>query len=292
MSNWTTTLKGGKSSGNFDHAKALPLPWRPWSAFDVVIAATVNKILQDQLQTLLDDITLRQSVENLLSDVMWVKLSEQFLEQLKPNLIDLTLFGVEFAKDLLPDKDAIKVDWALVNLNAVERAKKYAGEQITKINDVTRKAVQREVAESINAGETIHQLADRLELLKGDNGQLLFDKVRARRIAVTENTQIFADANIAAWTALGYAKPVFWPIAHVNCRCYMQPKRIDVNNKVIVWYTAHDERVCVVEIETETELGVVKGCRELHGMIVSEGALLGQHDERFSKLIGEPENAN
>ena len=193
------------------------------------------------------------------------------------------------AAELVEDS-TINVNWNLVNKNVGSWASQHAAEQVTKIDDVTRKALNKTITKWNYEGG-LGDLTERIMELKDATGNPCFDEQRAERIATTEATTIFAEANTAAWEKLGYPKAVFKPAAHINCRCYLQP--MDRNGvKSILWYTAHDERVCVKPIDTKSPLGIVKGCRELHGMIVGseDKKLLGTHYFHYG-MVRTPRNS-
>jgi len=267
--------------------KALPKSWRPWSIFEVLLTGVTHDGLQLQLDKLLIEWKASGLVKNLLSGILWNKLDEVLIDKIESEFIAIAEFGINYAKELVEDS-IVGINWDLVNKNVGLWASQHAAEQVAKINDVTREALRKTIAEWSKEGEGQSELVERIINLKDAAGNLCFDEQRAERIATTEATTIFAEANSAAWAKLGYPKAVFKPIAHIKCRCYLQPLK-EGDTKSVVWYTAHDERVCRKLIDTETRLGKVKGCRELHGMIVgsTDATLLGTHNFHFGKLEDE-----
>jgi hypothetical protein len=117
-------------------------------------------------------------------------------------------------------------------------------------------------------------LIERITGLQHPTGGSLFGPVRAEMIAVTEATNVYAEANAIAWQAAGVLPAVFKPAGHVRCRCWLTTKRLPDGRRVMVWQTARDELVCTQDITTPW--GVVQGCRELHNVIVSECEYLGK----------------
>lgn len=115
--------------------------------------------------------------------------------------------------------------------------------------------LQEKAQQWIASGQPLHGLA---LALQEDAGFLsMFDPARARMVAITETTRIFAEVNVATWAASGVVQGTTWndvrdenvdPIceanvlagvvplgesypsgdqyapAHPGCRCYMQPE--------------------------------------------------------------------
>jgi len=73
---------------------------------------------------------------------------------------------------------------------------------------------------------------------------------------------------------VGLPATMFKAPAHPRCRCYTRPTLLPNGEWVVVWSTARDDTVCRQPIQTPW--GRVNGCRELHGMIVSEGNYAGR----------------
>jgi hypothetical protein len=172
---------------------------------------------------------------------------------------------------------AMSVDWNLANERAEQWARDHAGQLIRQVTDTTKQAVADQVAEWAQSSEGLQGLIDRVAGLTDDDAKPIFNRARAERIAVTEATNTYGGANATAWAAAGYAPAAYKPGAHVGCRCYLQPWRTKDGIKVLVWYTARDERVCSRPLKTPW--GPVTGCREMHRTIVSEGPMLGKKVE-------------
>ena len=215
-------------------------------------------------------------------------INKQIKADQEPDTIKRAMPEEKYAAELVVES-AITVDWSLTNKDIGSWASQHAAERVKNIDDVTRKALNKTITQWSDEGG-LGDLTERIMELKDATGTPCFSEKRAERIAITEATTIFAEANTAAWEKLGYPKAVLKPAAHVNCRCYLQPW--DENDvKQVVWYTAHDERVCVKPIDTKSPLGIVKGCRELHGMIVGseDKKLLGTHDFHYG-MVQTPRN--
>jgi hypothetical protein len=136
----------------------------------------------------------------------------------------------------------------------LEYLRTHAGERIRRIDETTREAIRAQLVEGIGAGESVRQLADRIEAV--------FAEAKGRRavmIARTETIDASNAAAIAAYTAsrlvekvewllapdydpadddgecgdiaargpvpLGeeFAPGVRWPPAHIQCRCAVAP---------------------------------------------------------------------
>lgn len=105
-----------------------------------------------------------------------------------------------------------------VNERALSYARTYVTEWLQILDQVSRDAVRRALETFIQPGGTIQDMVDILEPQFGD--------MRAQRIAVTETTRIFAQANNIYAEELRLQYPEF-----------------DVN---IMWFTNRDDRVCSI----------------------------------------------
>lgn len=259
--------------------KAIERPWRPWSAFETRLLALIQGLLQNQADELI--FKLSEGDPTVLEDaVVWATMAEAMRKAIEPLLVELAELGVERVKQVLGGS-AINVNWSLANGRATDWARVHAGELVTKVTDTTRKAVGEAVAQWSQTDEGLSGLIDRISAMKEDGGKPVFNRNRAEMIAVTEATNTFAAANAEAWEKAGYKKAVYLPGAHIRCRCYIQPWTMPDGTKVMVWYTARDERVCVQELTTPW--GKVKGCRDLHQVVISEGEYLGKSKNEGKK---------
>ncbi len=253
--------------------KGIIRSWRPWSGFEERLASEVERALKEQAEEIIRK--LRESGDpSLLDDpVIWTALSKSMQTEIEPILLELAARGVQRVMDSL-GKSGISVNWELANQQATDWARQYSGDLITRIQDTTRQAVGEQVAEWTQSSEGLDGLIDRIAGMKNDEGKAIFSQRRAETIAITESTNTYASANSIAWQQAGYAPAAYKPAAHVNCRCYLQPWKMPDGTKVMVWYTARDERVCTQQLTTPW--GSVNGCRDLHRTIVSEGVHMGK----------------
>lgn len=156
-------------------------------------------------------------------------------------------------------------DWEAINQAALAWAQKHAGQWVSGVSETTRALVRAKVSAWIETGAELPELTKALEPI--------FGRERAERIASTEITNAFAAANDAAWQQMGLPGHEYRPAAHVRCRCYTRPLLLADGVWVTVWASVKDERVCTRPIKTPW--GVVNGCRDLQGMVVSKGPYSG-----------------
>lgn len=196
-----------------------------------------------------------------------------------PTIEALAVFGVQKVKETLSPSEAVGINWDLANQQAADWARAHAEERSRLISETTRKRIAKaggqltdvygEVATWIEQPEAMGDLVARIN-------QIVDNPARAEAIAVTEATVTFADANTAGWAAAGYEPAAVKPAAHVMCRCYVQPYKLPDGTKVIVWYTAQDERVCTdTPILVTWQSEPMEGCRSMHTRVVSAGPYEG-----------------
>lgn len=139
--------------------------------------------------------------------------------------------------------NASLVDFNLVNAAALKFAKDYNYKWIKGITDTTREQTMTAITNWMQSGAPLDDLSIALEPI--------FGEVRARMIAATETTRVYAQGNMDAWDASGVVDRARWmtaeddlvceicgsldgvefdagdtdhaPPAHVNCRCSIQP---------------------------------------------------------------------
>jgi hypothetical protein len=190
-----------------------------------------------------------------------------FRDSAQPVLLKIATKAAEDVREQLGGGAGLSISYELTNRAALD----YALIQEAMSLRTDKKAVNKVVQEweSSEQKDDPSALREKLLVLEDENGKALFSMERAVRIAQSDAVQIYAGAKANALQANGYRKAVALPQAHAFCRCYVQPVTMNDGTKVIVWYTARDERVCTQEIEFPW--GFVQGCRDLHRTIVSEG---------------------
>lgn len=256
--------------------KGIIRSWRPWSSFEEQLLAVASNALLRQAEELENAIRGAGSADPLSDPVMWRAREDAMRAMLEPVFLQLATFGVarvQRTAQMLGDS-SMTVNWDLVNKDVENWARQHAGEMVSRVTQTTRSAIADQIATWSQTGEGVDGLVDRIKSMTREDGAPVFSPVRAEMIAVTESTNVYAGANSQAWSAAGYAQAVFRPGAHIRCRCYLQPHKMADGAKVLVWYTAMDERVCTDPIQTPW--GKVDGCAGLHRIVVSEGPHLGK----------------
>ena len=254
--------------------KGVIRSWRPWSGFEEILAATIAESLNYQAGELIRRIQENGDPGALENPAVWAQLESGLRETLEPVLTGLAMRATGRVRDAL---GSAGVDWGLANQQAADWTKNHAGELVRDVTETTRRAIGEELAAWSRTDEGIDGLARRIEKMTDEEGKNIFNAYRAETIAITEATNTYAGANALTWQQAGYLPAAFKPAAHPRCRCYLQPWTMADGTKVLVWYTARDERVCNQTIETPW--GAVEGCGALHRAVVSEGQYLGQQVE-------------
>ena len=139
-----------------------------------------------------------------------------------PVLLEVVLAGGMSGERGLPPAMRALIDWNWFNQAALDWLKGYRGGIWSEIAGHTRQRTLAIVEDWVRAGEALPVLEAKLERL--------YSRQRARTIAVTEITRMYAEGNIMSWEAAGV----------------VGGKR---------WSTARDDKVCAI-------------CGPLDGMIV------------------------
>jgi SPP1 gp7 family putative phage head morphogenesis protein len=140
----------------------------------------------------------------------WELEREELFKILYPLILDAAYLGVVDGAMLLATG---LVDISVVNQTVARWAALHAGELVSGITDTTRQDLAEGIADWIDRNGTLPELIDWVHT------DFSFGLLRARRIAVTEVTNAYAQGNLAAWKNAGN----------------VQGKR---------WLTAHDSKVC------------------------------------------------
>ncbi len=262
---------------NLSTGNTKAISWRPWSSFEFDLINAVRLALANILATLLDNV----------SDIMgqdaslWDKINKAFETTVRPVWLRIAKQAAEDVGNQL-GKSEMTISLEMTERRAMDYAVIYDALSLR----TDRKAVNDAVTDwrSKNEENGLQGLRERLQNLKDENGVPLYSDERAERIAKSDATSVYAGAKIYALEANGYGKVVYQPRAHIGCRCYVQPARMPDGTKVVAWFTAKDEKVCTQELETPW--GIVKGCRELHRTVISEG-YAGQKIETNAWKAGE-----
>lgn len=212
----------------------------------------LSDFLDDQLDRVLKEVGVETGKKSIFSDDFWFAELEALKEVMLSLYKGVSRNAAKRALDQLLGMGApVSVSWTQVNEAVNLWAEQFAGQRITMINDATKKMVQEKVVAWNNSGKPLSDLVKNLE------GE--FGKVRAERIAVTEVTNAYGQANLTTWKASGVVEKKRWytavdervcpicapmhgqtvgiddyftdgngnqvqaPAAHVNCRCYIEP---------------------------------------------------------------------
>ena len=167
--------------------------------------------------------------------------------------MDILIAGGDAGAVAVPAASAL-VDWDVFNESALSWLDMYLGggavpgltqegayAWVWALNESTRRGVVREIDRWVRSGAPLPELEKRLGSF--------FDERRARRIAVTEVTRIYASGNVMAWKASGV-----------------------VNGKR--WRTAVDERACPICARlNNTLVELDRGWEFSQGMLEADPAL-------------------
>jgi len=193
---------------------------------------------------------VRRQTESIGGDLtrssLWGELAGGLKQLLLPMFEEMMQEAAMQAIAQLPF--SIGVDFDAINIEAAEWARDYVVELVDDVESKLGKRVSQHLANWIEAGEDLPALEKRI--------MDLFDAPwRARRVAITEVTRAFAEANLKAWEASRVVNKSEWrtavdkdvcticeqnhskvralgkqfptghtnPPAHPNCRCWLVP---------------------------------------------------------------------
>jgi hypothetical protein len=197
----------------------------------------------------------------------WESERRILLAILLPRVEQMTIAGADMAIAGLATV-GMAFDNALAHEPAARWAREYTDQVLDQLGTTTQGSVGEVLENWITQGGTRQDLVDVLKPILDDNEQ------RADLTAVTESTRAFAQGAAITYLAAGMPSVSFAPPGHPGCRCWLRPVYLKSGEWVVVWSTNRDEVVCKRKIDTPW--GIVEGCRDLHDVVVSEGAYLGQ----------------
>lgn len=143
----------------------------------------------------------------------WTAEERAFWEQMAPLVMQILLKGAEAGLMALPPEVQILMNWDTFNQAAVDYLRGYRASWIKGISETTRKQIMAAISAWIQAGEPLPLLTARLEMLDGINAR------RAKIIATTEVTRVYAEANRLAWQASGVVGSMRWQTARDELVC-------------------------------------------------------------------------
>ena len=135
----------------------------------------------------------------------------------------------------------IGVDWALVNEDARDWARRYSYDLVSLLDDNSRVMLQEAVSRWVESGAPMDALVDDVARIFGTE--------RAKLIAVTEATRAYAEGSFTGYEAAGFNRrppEADRPPAHPGCRCWVSLAQPEPGLWEYVWLTAVDESVCLV----------------------------------------------
>ena len=183
----------------------------------------------------------------------WDEEEQALWDEIAELMIQVFFAGGMGGYDALPKGAQVLVSWDRFNQDAVRYLREYRLGNVKKISDVTRERSIDIIENWVKSGEPLPVLEAQLEAW--------YSPERAERIAVTEVTKIYAEANQTAWQASGIVGGNTWhtakddkvcsickplagmtspldengftteingiglksPPAHVGCRCWLTP---------------------------------------------------------------------
>jgi len=212
----------------------------------------LTNFLEDEFDRVIEEISNETGKKSIFSTDFWFNEAELLKAVLRSLFRSITTDASRRAyNELLGYGSPISISWTQVNEAVNLWADQFVGERITMITDATKRMVQEKVVAWNNTGKPMKDL---INDLKGE-----FGPVRAERIAVTEVTNAYGQANLITWKSSGVVEKKKWftafdemtcptcsalsgqevalddyfddgmggmyeaPAAHVNCRCYIQP---------------------------------------------------------------------
>ena len=131
-------------------------------------------------------------------------------------LVNIIQAGAARGNDLVHSQTKqaeLSIDWQVINEFALRFAQEFAGDQISGINSTSLGILRTKIAEWIESGGNLEQLADLIEGILPETdipdgwspGKLEWatSRSRARMIAQTETTTAFTEGNFERWRQIG-----------------------------------------------------------------------------------------
>ena len=180
---------------------------------------------------------------SLFDSNFWDEEADGFWDDVAPIILSSYMLGIDGGIALLPLNAQQLADFDKISAGVSRFARDYRYNWIKGITDTTRKQTQNAIADWISSGSPLSVLEATLEPI--------FSSARASRIASTEITRVFAEANHATWESTGIVDSMRFntseddrvcetcsphdgehigigdidstPPLHVNCRCWLSP---------------------------------------------------------------------
>jgi len=107
------------------------------------------------------------------------------------------------------------VDMDNVNINLIRWIGRYRDEWLSRITETSRQYIADKIVDWLRSGDPLESLVKSLM----EDQTHMFDEIRARRIATTEVTRLYAMGNQAAWEESGYIASFRWNTAEDELVC-------------------------------------------------------------------------
>lgn len=206
------------------------------------LARNFESFLQMQLERILKEI--RKEYKGLRFD-FWSEEERLLWEMLSEDFVGILIHGVNGGINNLGDiANLVNIDDLTSPI--IQYGRTYRSQWLHLISETTHDFVEKSITDWIASGDPLKELIKTLS-----NPELgTFSKERAKRIATTEVTRLYAQGNQLAWEKSGTVKEFIWqtandervcPIcgarhnkvyplsqmgdipAHPNCRCWAKP---------------------------------------------------------------------
>ena len=141
----------------------------------------------------------------------WPKSLKKLWDSIGGSVFTVLFRGLKNGTNNLPAGAAVAIDWDVVNERAVDYLNRYRMQWVESMVETTRKQSTRIIENWIRSGEPLDVLEKQMEQILG--------RERARRIAVTEVTRIYAEGNKIAWRDSGMVTGQRWNTAEDELVC-------------------------------------------------------------------------
>lgn len=258
----------GEAYTSLPEAKAIKIKWRPW----LNKVGQIRNVFRRNLERLVKELQRairREGPAGASESSLWVAYRNRLAKETAKPVGELISSAIGRVEKDHPDI----TDWQANRQQAAEWASRYAAQMITGVSHSTQRDIQKAITDWALSGRPEEELVEALI-------DIVNSEVRARRIATTETTNMFAESTSAALEAIGIGRALVKPGAHIQCRCWLLPYNLPGGYRVQVWYTFRDERVCEdAEITVPWQPEPIRGCKSMHNVVVSEGGFLGMKIE-------------
>ncbi len=212
------------------HTKAKPNAQREFDDItddEKRIAGAVDRVLQRQVSAVLKELRassapsaeLTLKVESLLKSARW---DRELVAALRPYLQASLQSGITLGSDTVKNLVTAVPDFTpdTANLDAYVRSEsvRLARSSARSINQYTSVRVSKILGDGIETGETVEQLADRVQEWAGERGDAQRStRSRAITIARTEAQRATRKAESEAWKSTGLVEGKTWLLAPDPC---------------------------------------------------------------------------